>query len=324
VVPGRLGGVAGGDAECTARATAAGLPGTYHAWLSTTGVDAIGRVGNGGWLRTDGRPFARTATALKTLSNQVVYYPPRVDENGNDLGPTRVIVATGGNNDGTNFGIQCNNYASTTGSLYVGIGTAGTLAWAYNHLDSAGCATAMHLYCFRTDLTTTNITPPPPPPNARRIFISDLQFTPGAGIASADTQCQVDAKAAGIPAWDKVIALLATSGAAAVDRVDLKGAPWRRADNVMVVLNAGDLATGNLFAPIDQDADGSQYASHPIWSGAPDAVSKGDATCADWRSISNSSAGYYGYPIFAATPDWINSGRLTCDAMNMYLICLEP
>jgi hypothetical protein len=321
VVPGRLFGVAGADTECGNRAAAAGLPGTYHAWISTMGTDAIGRVGSGGWVRTDGRPFAKSAMALKTLSNQPVYYPPRVDENGNDLGPTRIIAATGGNNDGTNFGVQCNNYMSTTGSMYVAFATAGTGSWAYSYLDSQGCATPAHLYCFRTDLTAT-ITPPAAA--GRHIFTSDLAFTPGGGLAAADAQCQLDAKAAGFLNFAKYIALLAGSGMPASSRLDLTGPPWQRADGVFVVATAADLASGNLLAPIDLDADGSMYASRAVWSGAADLVSKGDATCGDWMTPTSASSSHYGYPNFGDNPDWFNSGTLTCDYVNMYLICVEP
>ena len=42
-----LGGLAGADAECTARAQAGGLPGSYRAWLSATEIDAKSRVGSG-------------------------------------------------------------------------------------------------------------------------------------------------------------------------------------------------------------------------------------------------------------------------------------
>jgi hypothetical protein len=321
VVPGRLLGVAGADTECGNRATAAGLPGTYRAWISTTGVDAIGRVGSGGWVRTDGRPFAKSATALKALSNQAVYYPPRVDENGNDLGPTRIVVATGGNNDGTNFGVQCNNYTSTTGSLYVALATAGTESWAYSYLDSQGCVTPAHLYCFRSDVTATIA---PPAATGRHIFTSDLPFTPGGGLTAADAQCQLDAKAAGFANFAKFIALLAGSGMPAASRLDLTGPPWQRADNVLVVATAADLATGNLLAPIDLDADGSMYASRAVWSGAVDLVSKGDATCDDWKTPTSGSSSYYGYPNFGSNPDWFDSGKLTCDYVNMYLICVEP
>ena len=41
---GNLGGLAGADAKCPARADAAGLPGTYRAWLSTATESAGGRM----------------------------------------------------------------------------------------------------------------------------------------------------------------------------------------------------------------------------------------------------------------------------------------
>jgi hypothetical protein len=323
IIPGRLGGVAGADTECTNRAAAANLPGTYRAWISNTGVDANARVGSGGWVRVDGRPFASGIAALKTKINQPVYYPPRVDENGNDLGPTHLQVATGGNNDGSNFGVQCNNYTSTTGSLYVGVAAAGTMSWAYSYLDSQGCVTPAHLYCFRSDLTAAIA---PPPVAGRAIFTSDFAFTPGGGIGAADAQCQGDAMAAGLPNFARFIALLATSNASAVSRVSLTGLPWRRADQVLVVADPADLATGNLLAPIDLSADGMQYASRAVWSGAADVASKASDgyACNDWMTAVNASGSYFGYPNFGANPDWFNSGRLTCDYVNVYLTCVEP
>src|SRR5436190_591044 len=54
-----FGTLAAADNACNAAATAAGLPGTYRAWLSTSSVDAIDRIaGARGWIRPDGVPFA--------------------------------------------------------------------------------------------------------------------------------------------------------------------------------------------------------------------------------------------------------------------------
>jgi len=325
VIPGRLFGVAGADTECMNRASAAGLPGTYHAWISAAGTDANARVGSGGWVRTDGRPFASGIAALKNKINQQVFYPARVDENGNDLGPAHIVAATGGNNDGSNFGDQCTNYTSTAGSLYVGVASAGTQYWSYSYLDSQGCMSPAHLYCFRTDLSAP-IMPPPPPGPVRRIFTSALPFTPGGGLTAADAQCQLDAKAAGFPNWATFVALMATSGAPAISRVNLTGPPWRRPDQVLVVANAADLAAGNLLAPIDLTADGMTYAARAAWTGAMDVGSKASDgyACNDWTIATSGASSYFGYTDFAITPDWFNSGRLTCDTVNVYLTCLEP
>jgi hypothetical protein len=323
VVPGRLGGVGGADLECGNRATAAGLPGAYRAWISTQGVDAIARVGTGGWLRTDGRPFAPSANALKTTANQIVYYPPRVDENGIDLGPGRIVVATGSNSDGTNFGTQCGNYTTTGGSLYVGAAAAGTQSWSYYVLDSAGCVASAHLYCFRSDVTATIA---PPATAGRHIFTSTAPFVPAGGRDAADGQCQLDAKSAGLPNFSNYIALLATSGASAASRLTIPGLPWKRSDDVLVVADPVDLTKGILLAPIDLPAGGGVYASRAVWTGASDvgAAATGGLACNDWKVPSSQMSGFFGYPNFGWQPDWFNAGSIRCDTINNYLLCVEP
>jgi hypothetical protein len=329
IIPGRLNGVAGADAECTARASAAGLPGQYKAWINDKGLDANTRVGAGGWVRTDGRPFTRNLASLMA-GNQIVYYPPRVDENGNDLGPKHIPVATGGNNYGANFGYQCNggttmSWTQTTGGDYIGLAAAGSQYWAYNQLDSSGCMNPQHLYCFRTDLApAVPIGITFPPANVRRIFISDLAVASGGKVDAADAECVADAKAAGYANFASFISLLATSTTPALKRVNMSGATWMRPDQVLVVATPADLAAGNLISPIDVAADGATYKNPPVWSGAVDPATAGDATCTDWTSASNGVKARYGYPNSATTPDWFNSGTVSCDQAGMYVICIEP
>jgi hypothetical protein len=319
VIAGHLNGVGGADAECTARATAAGLPGTYKAWISDVGVNANGRVGNGGWVRTDGRPFTRS---LADVKKGVVYYPPRVDENGNDLGAKRITVLTGGDGSGTTFGAQCTSYTSSAGSAYVGYATAGAFYWAYKELDSVGCSDQQHLYCFRTDLAATVTMPTT---SARHIFVSSTAFVPSpAGLGGADLQCQADAKAAGLANYMTYVAFLATSTTPAINRVSLSGAPWKRTDEVLVVATPGDLATGNLLAPIDLAADGITYESPQMWTGGVDPMTAGTATCNDWKSSLPTVNGQFGYPHATIVPDWFNSGTLTCDNAYGWIMCIEP
>jgi hypothetical protein len=323
IVPGRLNGVAGADTECANRAAAAGLPGTYKAWISdktaTVAIDANTRVGNGGWVRTDGRPFAASLAALKA-GNQL-FYPPRVDENGNDLGPTRIAVATGGNSNGTNFGPQCTNYTSTVGSMYIGMGTAGAQYWAYNELDSVGCSDSLHLYCFRTDLGGAVTVPPT---MGRRIFTSANPFIPGGGLQAADVQCQNDAKNAGLANFGGFLALLATSTSPAIARFNTVGLPWKRLDDVLVVLDPADLGQDKLVSPIDMLASGA-YASYQVWTGASDvsAPASDGFSCNDWTVATTAASSYYGYAAYAQNPDWFNSGRTTCDDMFFHVMCAE-
>jgi hypothetical protein len=326
IIPGHLNGIAGADAECTARASAAGLPGTYKAWINDKGLDASLRVGQGGWVRTDGRPFTRNLASL-TASNQVVYYPPRVDENGNDLGPKSIHVLTGGS---ASFGYQCNggttsSYTTSMGGAYIGIAAAGSQYWAYNQLDSAGCSNPQHLYCFRTDLAPSMpvpITVPPTP--GRRIFVSTSSFLPTAlGLTAADTQCQADAKAYGLTNYGAFLAFLATSTTPAIKRVPIDGLPWKRPDDVLVAATPGDLGAGNLLSPIDLGADGI-YRNPQMWTGGVDPMTAGTATCKDWTTTSATMNGQFGYPNAAVTPDWFNSGTLTCDNLYGWIMCIEP
>ena len=321
VVAGHLNGVAGADAECVARATAAGLPGTYKAWLSDVGANANARVGTGGWVRTDGRPFTRTLADLKA---GVVYYPPRVDENGNDLGPKRITVLTGGTGAGASFGAQCYSsttpsYTQVTGSAYIGIASAGSFYWAYNQLDSQGCSDQQHLYCFRTDLAAPVTMPTTP---GRHIFVSTNAFTPNSGIAGADKQCQDDATAYALPNASTFVAFLATSTTPALKRVNLTGLPWKRTDEVLVVATPADLGTGNLLAPVDLDAKGVNYSNPQMWTGGVDPVTAGTATCNDWKTATAGLSGQFGYPNATIIPDWFNSGTLTCDNMYGWIMCI--
>ncbi|HVU49782.1 MAG TPA: choice-of-anchor D domain-containing protein [Polyangia bacterium] len=329
VIPGRLNGIAGADAECAQLATTAGLPGTYKAWISDNATNANSRIGAGGWVRTDGRPFTRNLASL-TQSNQIVYYPPRVDENGNDLGPKRIPVVTGGDNTGKSFGQQCNgattqSWTQTTGSAYIGLAAAGSQYWAYNQLDGAGCSNPQHLYCFRADLApTVPVVVTFPPANVRRVFISDFSVSSGGGVAAFDAECVADAKAAGYANYSSFIALVATTGGSALKRVNMNGPTWMRPDQVLVVATPADLASGNLISPIDCAADGATYKNPAVWTGGVDAATAGDATCNDWASADNGVKGRYGYPNAATTPDWFSDGTVGCDQPFMNVICIEP
>lgn len=79
-VLGALGGLAGADAICNQRAAAAGLDGTYVAWLSSSTASAASRLANAsGWVRTDGKPFAKSRGDL--LAGRLLY-PLELDETG--------------------------------------------------------------------------------------------------------------------------------------------------------------------------------------------------------------------------------------------------
>ena len=66
---GNLGGLAGADAVCQSLARAAGAGGkTWHAYLSTSTVDAKSRIGNGPWYNFKGQQIASNVAEM-TRSN---------------------------------------------------------------------------------------------------------------------------------------------------------------------------------------------------------------------------------------------------------------
>ena len=157
------------------------------------------------------------------------------------------------------------------------------------------------------------------------MFVSSTPFTPSTGIATADTQCQNDAKAAGFATYANFLALLSTSTTPAISRVSTVGPPFKRPDEVLVVLDPADLPRNNVMAAIDVSAAGL-YSNRVVWTGSSDVTKTSDGySCNDWTSAVGGSAGfqsYFGYG-FAQTPDWFNSGRQGCDVVNSYVICAE-
>ena len=324
-VPGQLGGIAGADAKCQGLAVSARLPGTYKAWLSSKGTDARSRVGAGGWVRTDGRPFARNIDTLAFQNKQTVYYPPRVDESGKDLGNVHTYVVTGGLNNGTGSDSQCSDYTSPTGGTYVGDAAAGSYLWAMSQLEPQGCGGRYHLYCFRSDAPGADFTPAPV--SGRRVFVSAGRFVPGPGPGHADALCRADAAAANLTDASRFVAFLATNSIPAMKRVIQTTAAWKRVDDVVVARSTADLAGGQLLAPLGLTADGSAYTTFNVWTGANDPISPGSATCSDWTFNASSSSGLVGNSGVSVKPDWFslaNTSATACSDTNTHLICIEP
>ena len=73
VQDGNLGGLAGGDAVCSTRATAGGLGGTWVAWLSTAATNAETRLTPGSFERVDGVAIAASIADLtdNTIANSI-------------------------------------------------------------------------------------------------------------------------------------------------------------------------------------------------------------------------------------------------------------
>ncbi len=289
--------LAGADAECAARAAEAGLPGTYVAWLSTSTVDAVSRLGTArGWVRTDGLPFADSTSALTTAN--AVLYPPRLDEWGRNLSTSEVITGTGP--DGrVKLGYTCDDWTNTAAPLLLlGDATAGPRSWTNWGGTSCIGVWRGHLYCFGIDAVQP-VTPGPV--SGRRAFLSG-PISPGGGVAALDGACAAEAGAAGLGGTFK--ALVATGTASAASRFDLTRTPWVRLDGVAVVAATADVATKDLAAPIAVGSDGAYRMDPYVWSGAASPASLGEpgATCADWTDGSAAGKGVFGFPDETAGP----------------------
>ncbi|HTJ46815.1 MAG TPA: choice-of-anchor D domain-containing protein [Kofleriaceae bacterium] len=273
----QIGGLAGADDICQSSAAAAGLPGHFVAFLSTSSVDAKSRVGNArGWIRTDGKPVIDQLST--TLTTGQLFYAPEYDENG-QLTSTSVI--TGSNSDGTkSSGETCSDYTSTSGYAAFGAPSYGAFNWLL--LGVTDCTSTFSLACMQTDYTNAVS---PPPLGSPLAFLTKGFFDTATGLAAADALCKSEATAAGLQYPDLYKALLGTSTMAPASRFNSTYV-WRRADDVALNV-AGD----NLFdkakrwiAPIDVGADKTYLGGYNLALGSLDPNTIGANTCNDWTT----------------------------------------
>ena len=147
VPDGNLGGLAGGDATCTSAATAAGLPGTWTAWLSTTTTDARDRIIDAAYELLDETVVANSKADLLDGTLDV---PINRDENGTGGVNSRVYTGTQGDGTlATNAQPNCQDWTTNGGSegSQTGDSTLTTSGWT--NTGGLGCGSANgRLYCF--------------------------------------------------------------------------------------------------------------------------------------------------------------------------------
>jgi hypothetical protein len=178
---GNLGGLAGADAVCQSLAKDAGAGGkTWHAYLSTSKVDAKTRIGNGPWYNFKGEMIAKNVAELHTPEKNMLSGKTSLTEKGtlpnylstNDKGevqrPTGDLqhdILTGTNADGTKNENTCKDWTVGDDSAKAMLGHADRLgrdtglnSWNAIH-ESRGCGMeqlkptggAGLLYCFATN-----------------------------------------------------------------------------------------------------------------------------------------------------------------------------
>jgi hypothetical protein len=148
---GNLGGTAGGDADCNSLASAASLPGTYKAWLSSTtaGDNPASSFTHSTmpYVLVDGTQVAANWTALVsgTLDHAI-------DEKEDGTTFTAALsVWTGTKADGTpatspQF-FNCGDWSNTSDLAWVGSSGATNSSWSLQ--GGIACNNFQPLYCFR-------------------------------------------------------------------------------------------------------------------------------------------------------------------------------
>jgi hypothetical protein len=149
---GDLGGLAGADAYCQSLAAAVGAGGkTWHAYLSTSSVNAKDRIGNGPWYNFAGVKIADDLAELHSDHNNLTA-ETALNEQGktpNYIGgaqPLQHDMLTGTNEDGTASGMTCNNWTDGSDDATATLGHAdrmgrnpGLNSWISVH-PSQGCS----------------------------------------------------------------------------------------------------------------------------------------------------------------------------------------
>jgi len=146
---GNLGGIAGADAICQQAAAAAGLGGSWTAWISSSQVDAASRVtGFGPYYLVDGKTLVFNGSpALEPLA------PIALDENGHEWSGVSGLYGawTGSTSEGLRTYYDCADW--TVDSFDEGtVGQPETKGETWGggdpSLDDLDCGTWDSLICF--------------------------------------------------------------------------------------------------------------------------------------------------------------------------------
>ncbi len=300
--------LASADSLCGAVAQDAGLPGNYVAWLSTSTTNARDRLGTGqGWVRTDGRPFARTLTEL---TSGAILYAPNLDERGTLRTGSTVWTLT--SPDGT-AGSTCDNLTNSAGSATAGAASGGTSGWT--SLSSGPCTTARPFYCFGIDRQAMVAIPDA---GSRYAFITKSYWSVDGGVTAADAFCQGEAADAGLSGTYGAM-LRTTTAPLLGDRFSLDAGPWVRTDGVRLAPTAAQFAAGP-FASWESFpsvfADGTYGGSSGfVWGGPVDNLSVGN--CSNWTGATGTSQMFY------ATGDVGFIPSAPCSYQFGFLMCLK-
>lgn len=336
-------GLAAADTICQSRASAAGLTGTFVAWLSDSTDDAYCRVqglsgtksGNcgqavlpnnaGPWVRTDGFPFGATLDLM--LNDGVIYSPMRYDEFGSPI-PAGTIYFTATSVDGTlnTTYTTCDDWTNShIGFIfYAGGGKSTQTTYNWTFFGAGQCQANQSLLCMEVG---SGGPLPAYASSGKKVFVTSSnsfgelglwkEAGSSTGIAAGDAICQNLAAKAGLPMAANYKAWLSDTVTNASTRLTSNG-PWVRIDGVRIADDLADMIDGNLFSSINVDENGN-YKAFGVWTGTAPAGQKASDTCGNWLNIS--ANGVKGRPINTDS-NWTEDVTNGCSA-NGALYCFE-
>ena len=294
--PASFGSIAAADAICQQHANDAGLAGTFVAMLDSWSMPAPARAASSrGWVDTAGRPIVDQPSGW---FDGHMFHALQRNERGELLQTTEMWSGL----------VDCRGWTSTTPSDFAG-------RLITTHLfqpDSGSCAISRALVCLEIGhaVPVAAMTV-----QGRYAFISASPWDPTT-IADADTMCQTDATAAGLPGMYR--ALLATATQSAFARFSLTGATWTRVDAIPLTPTAPELA--DFTVPLDSffalTASGTPI-TRLNWYGTP------IASCQDWTSSAAGQVGGYGSTVDIERSLWLDSAGLACSNGGIGLYCLQ-
>jgi hypothetical protein len=318
-----LGSAGAYDAQCNARATAAGLsnPGNnqFVAWMSDSTSRAYDRLGLAarGYIRVDGAPVAdRILEDLLSFNGNEILNPIDRNEFGAQVSAA-ATVWTGTTEIGTASSATCINWTSNSvvSPGAYGVVSGGPVFWTVE--SGAPCSVGRRIYCLQKTYTNPLFITPTQHPIA---FITSNTFRPSdaEGLMGADSLCANEAAQAGLAGSWK--ALLATSTAAAASRFAGYSGNYRRPDGIVIGSSAAIMSGSALQSGIWQTASGLYQPTatgvgsneHLVFAGSvtPDVAGTAATTCNDWTSSGGTaSAGKMNY---ASTKWWDGSFAQAC------------
>lgn len=347
-----LDGLEGADTICQARADAAGLSGTFVAWMSDSQDDAwcrvLGLSGkrsancglteppdtsalNGGWVRMDGKPFTTSLDELTAASGPRILYPFWFDEFANPVAVSTIYM-TGTTATGVQSTLQsnCASFTSASGNAVGGRPNLHHTDWTEGSFPN--CSLSNRLVCMQIDGKAA--APPSFARSGDRLAFLTASSGPGdlgqwplaganAGFAAADEICRASAAEPGLPRAEFFRAHIGGGGIQPVDRFDYPEGPFIRLDGVRYMDSLFDFepSGSGSHSALNLTSAGN-FVGSQSWLGF-NLFTLDGSNCDDWTAGNSGASGHRWFnAMLGPTNQTMGSTALSCH-FNMRLRCIE-